>query len=739
MPANANEPIRRFIETEPLGLSGEAGEQKIWEAVRKAFNDRECIGFWRYPIFSGQSCYEADILIADREFGLVIVEVKSIRLSDIESIQGHRWQMKPGFYREYISPFEQAKLQMSKLMGYCDRYPQLREQIAQRMIVALPLITKEEWENSGFSGQLNTPPVITGNQLQGISIISRIENKAIKWGARSRLNDEQWELLLKVIGGPVLPPPPPEHPNLPTPEAEAQIVERPSRRSVIEQVQQVVGQADIDQFHIGMEIPPGPQRIRGIAGSGKTALLCQRAAHMHLKHPDWDIALVFFTRSLYTSITELVDRWLRHFSDDKVKYSLKVQQKLRVLHAWGAKDQQGLYGRICQAHNVQRLTPTDIRYQQPNEALAEACRLLLQSTSIQPMFDAILIDEGQDLVIEDDLKFEDKQPFYWMAYQALRPVSPEQPHIRRLMWAYDEAQSLDSQKIPSAPELFGSDPDFQRLVTGFYAGGIKKSEIMHRCYRTPGPILVAAHAIGMGLLRTEGMLSGITNREDWEAVGYKVEGSFLSGRQVTLHRPPSNSPNPISQLWNGPTLDFKTYNNRNEELAALAANIKQNLKHDQLRPSREILVIVLGNHRESQMWEDRVAEYLKEQGIDIYIPSAKSLNTLNPQWPNKKPNQFWHEGGVTVSRIHRAKGNEAEMVYVVGFDNVAKDEGNITLRNQVFVALTRAKAWANLSGIGDYPMFDEMRKVIESGDTFTFTFQRPPKRSIEEIDAEVEE
>jgi superfamily I DNA and RNA helicase len=45
-----------------------------------------------------------------------------------------------------------------------------------------------------------------------------------------------------------------------------------------------------------------------------------------------------------------------------------------------------------------------------------------------------------------------------------------------------------------------------------YSGGIKRSEVMRRCYRTPGQILTAAHAMGMGLLRPEGMLTGITNK-----------------------------------------------------------------------------------------------------------------------------------------------------------------------------------------------------------------------------------
>jgi superfamily I DNA and RNA helicase len=65
---------------------------------------------------------------------------------------------------------------------------------------------------------------------------------------------------------------------------------------------------------------------------------------------------------------------------------------------------------------------------------------------------------------------------------------------------------------------------------------------MKRCYRTPGPILTVAHAIGMGLLRPEGMLSGFTRQRDWEAIGYQVlQGSFSSaGQTITLYRPPGN-------------------------------------------------------------------------------------------------------------------------------------------------------------------------------------------------------
>jgi superfamily I DNA and RNA helicase len=105
-------------------------------------------------------------------------------------------------------------------------------------------------------------------------------------------------------------------------------------------VRQRLSEFDLQQEHIGKEIPPGPQRIRGIAGSGKTVLLCQKAAHIHLKHPEWDIAFVFFSRSLYHPIIAQLDKWLRRFSSGEVGYDPK-NQKFQVLHAWGAKYQPG--------------------------------------------------------------------------------------------------------------------------------------------------------------------------------------------------------------------------------------------------------------------------------------------------------------------------------------------------------------------------------------------------------------
>jgi len=331
-----------------------------------------------------------------------------------------------------------------------------------------------------------------------------------------------------------------------------------TRSSAIDEMSSQIQELSESTLAMVQQIPPGPQRIRGIAGSGKTVLLCQKAAYMHLQHPEWDIALVFFTRSLYDLMEKQVNLWLQHFSNGERKYCRQNSQ-LKVFHAWGAKDKNGLYRTICKAHEIKPF-PLDNNINVPPEKLGRVVRQLLEKLETmgnKPMFDAILIDQGNDLVVRDELKYQDKQPIYWMAWQALRPVDEKNPNQRRLIWAYDEAQSLQALNIPTAKELFGE--EYTNLVQGFHRGRIPKSIVMKRCYRTPHSILTAAHAIGMGLLRPEGILSGYTRKKSWENIGYQVTGIFNNGQEITLHRPSENSPNPIPEIWQEQVLQFNTF------------------------------------------------------------------------------------------------------------------------------------------------------------------------------------
>ena len=444
MAIGINEPNRKFITAELIGKDGEKSEEKVWEAVKEVFSKRECIGYWHYPIFSktGETRKEPDILIADKEFGIVIIEVKSITIDQIVAVNGHQWEFK-NFYTNYGSPYQQAENQLYAILGYCDREENIRCQVTGRAIVALPMITEEQWQKKGFDQLPSCPPIIFKNQLGSATLLKRIQQATPVVSGKNLLH-EQWELMLSVIGGTTVLRKPPR-------QTEEIATNGKTRSSIVNIMRERLYELDLQQVHIGSEIPPGAQRIRGIAGSGKTVLLCQKAAHMHLKHPDWDIALVFFTRALSNQIEQLVDQWMRHFSCGDVGYkdNFQAKSKLQILHAWGARNRQGFYRIVCQKHDIRPLTVTDTDYKQANEGLADVCKQLFDQVEIKPMFDAVLVDEGQDLVVDgDELKYEDKQVIYWLAYKSLRPCDPEHPEQKRLIWAYDEAQSLDTLKIP---------------------------------------------------------------------------------------------------------------------------------------------------------------------------------------------------------------------------------------------------------------------------------------------------
>jgi superfamily I DNA and RNA helicase len=709
----------KFIATELFNSKGEAGEKLVWDGVKRGFKFRECIAYWRYPIFlQGEFRKEPDILIADYQLGLIVIEVKAIKIEQLVNIQGHRWQYQ-NFYTDSGNPYQQAERQLYALLEYSDREPLLKQKVTAKAMVALPYITQAQWQEKGWHKLPNSPPILFQEQLQDAQVMIDLISKTSPLVLGSKLTPTQWELLLAVLGG--------------TPLYQSDYQRLPyspnSRRHVITQGRSRLNQLDLQQEKIAKQIPNGMQRIRGIAGSGKTVLLCQKAALMSIRHQEWQIALVFFSRSLYDSITHQVDRWIRYYTQDKINYNSQASN-LKILHAWGSKQQPGFYSTMCQAVASLPLAVPFTTSKKPNEALAEACLELLENRTIPQLFDAVLIDEAQDLMA-DNWKYQNKQPFYWLVYQSLRPVNPVNPEQKRLIWAYDELQSLASLNLPEPKEMFGE--ELGHLATGQHNQQINKTEILSRCYRTPHQVIFVAHGIVLGLLRPTGLVAGSANAEEWQTLGYKIIGNWQQNAPITLVREAANSPNIIGELWQQDTIAFTSFASRQQELTVLAQKLKQNLNQDSLQPDREILIIILGADYDTAALVKQTAIFLINQGINIYLPTHSTFNCLDTPREQRNYNQFWYPGAITISTIHRAKGQEADLVYLIGLDKIAQNESNIYLRNQLFVALTRTRAWVNVSGIGNYSLYQELSQLIESKQQIKLTvnhlFQRELRTS----------
>jgi superfamily I DNA and RNA helicase len=486
--------------------------------------------------------------------------------------------------------------------------------------------------------------------------------------------------------------------------------------------------------NLACEMPSGPQRVRGIAGSGKTRLLCQKAAYMHSEHPDWDIAYVFFTQSVFQDIQHNIERTLVGLGKEW------DPEKLQILHAWGSYNRPGLYRYICQSHGVMPLGVNDAPYKYA-KGLAFITKELLEKITITPLFDAILIDEGQDMVFkEPELQYQKKQPIYWMAYSALRPIHPQHPGVRRLIWAYDEYQNINTMEIPSAKTIFGDEEGFDKLLLGVYKGNIPKSIIMKESYRTPGPVIHAAHAICMGMLNREGMIAGPTQKAEWELLGYNVTGSFQKNSTIILERPPENSKNPLTHFQGMPPLfSFNLFSSEKEEYQTLSRTIYTLIKVHGIPPKNHILVVHLNKRHKIELLTD----FFKNYGISFYFPGESDVNvTYTPDYRDKKPRNFWENDAVTIANVNQAKGNEADFVFVIGLEDIASDPLNVQARNALFVAMTRTKGWITLMGTGDAtdPFYNEILQIWKmlKEDPFkiTFEYRGRPKYP---LDVEMEE
>ena len=325
------------------------------------------------------------------------------------------------------------------------------------------------------------------------------------------------------------------------------------------------------------------------------------------------------------------------------------------------------------------------------------------------------MDEGQDL----------PPVFYNLLLASLKPD-------KRLYWAYDEAQGIGSLIIPTSKEMFGQDSQGNSRVdvTGLYSGGIQKSHLMNRCYRTPRLLLMTAHALNMGLMRSGGPLQGVSTQQEWSNLGYKItDGNFgaasvSQGASVTITRPPQTSPHPIDQDnfpqkdALGDILTYRTFNGEDEEQQWIVEQVKQDLDLG-FQPD-DILITAL-NGDQDRGYLLKLKQKLENRGIAAYAAGLEIFP--GDRYPNRKI--FRISGKVTISNIFRAKGNEAWKVYACRFHYATqplarRQETELQKRNEAFVALTRARVWCVVTGLNQSEIFDELQQAISQAPNLTF-------------------
>lgn len=275
----------------------------------------------------------------------------------------------------------------------------------------------------------------------------------------------------------------------------------------LKELERQIANMDIWQQKAAMENIEGPQRIRGLAGSGKTIILAWKAAYLHAIHPDWDIAVTFFSRSLYQQFQELITRFYYLHSPNQLNW-----EKIQVLHSWGGWGKSGIYYKASRIAGVSPVNYSDAKSKYGMDgAFAGICKELNERlTSENPLFDAVLIDKAQDL----------PESFFKIIYKLTKPP-------KRIIWAYDELQNIKNVAVPSAKVMFGiSDEEEINFSLDNIEDEATKDNILRVCYRNPKWSLAVAHALGFGIYRkskdnTSGIVQMFDEPKIWESIGYQ--------------------------------------------------------------------------------------------------------------------------------------------------------------------------------------------------------------------------
>jgi superfamily I DNA and RNA helicase len=294
---------------------------------------------------------------------------------------------------------------------------------------------------------------------------------------------------------------------------------------------------------------------------------------------------------------------------------------------------------------------------------------------------------------------------------------------KRLVYAYDELQNLSNKSIASPEDIFGRQPDGSPIVTLQNLPNRPKQDIiLEKCYRNPGPILTAAHALGFGIYHEPSLIQMFDNAGLWEEIGYEVTaGRLHDGQDVTLARTPESSPDflqnhsPIDDL-----ISFHAFDSYQEQDLWLVSEIERNLDEDELKPN-DIMVVHCNPLTTRDATSAARAMLFK-----------KEINN-NLAGVTNSPDQFFGDKAVTFTSIYRAKGNEAALVYIINANEIFAGKELARKRNILFTAMTRSKAWVRVLGVGPLMphLVAEYKRVVDA--EFRLRFRYPTAEQRQEM------
>ncbi len=379
-----------------------------------------------------------------------------------------------------------------------------------------------------------------------------------------------------------------------------------------------------------------PRLVRGVAGSGKSVVLCNWLAKTALRlgsTPDTRIWAVYANRSLHKLLCGSIESAWARLNDGLLLGKTNFPwEQVELLHI---KDV--LAGLLPLAN--MSLETFGFNYDQAAEEFLRR----QDASQLLPRCSALFIDEAQDM-----------GPYTLRLLLSVVEQSDAQDQNSRAAHIfYDNAQNVYDAPTPKWSD-FGLD------LRG-------RSTIMRESFRSTRQIMELAINV---LERTLGK-TGLPDQQELVSLGL-LKPTLRDGESwwETL----------FSQVA-GPAPIFRCFRTRKEELEMIAKHLKHLITVDGVPPSS---MCILYNGRADDLLKAQLAPELSQWGVELSFQNSRSFT--------RKSNTL------LATTPHSYKGYESEVVVIPCVDHFVAPEGKL-LAQVLYVAMTRARSLLAIYGI----------------------------------------
>ncbi len=645
---------------------------KVFVGIIKAFGENPD-GFIYIEANLPKNTYKpADIILCDPDTGVIVIEVKGHSLEMIERVVGGtKFSINFKGHFQEIAPWDQARTVMFDIQNEFRKTFYTTKAPWFSYMIAFPDIDENQWKNKFGDNSIAFNEVIFLKDLENIKTLkSKIINRRIPYGCTNMIQNpiekERIDKVKMLFGDSAV---------LYNKKRFFRRVDEFCLGFEIDRLEQLDKYLSKEQQELSdLNIDGKPRLIRGVAGSGKTVVLANMIAKYIKKlkrqgrqsefdfdckiDPAIKIAVVCYNKTLVPLLKEKIEIsymnqtgeelkwndfiWVKNI--DSLIYDNFVNKKIINNEIWeiGTTEERSKF-----------LSKEWENYKKNNIKWEEVIK-----------FDAIFIDEGQDL----------SEVEYGLLYDLLKPSAIGEKNI---IIFYDDAQNIYGRNRPNWSEIgINITPD--------------RSSVMRECYRNTKQIINLAYNVLLGSCADEKIKVKTRSYSD---INYLKKLNLVKdyGDWIYVDFAKRNGPEPV----------FKKFKDEEDELNWVVESVKELIEKENVR-AEDILILTYTN---------KYCERLSKKFQNI-----KSIKKIINAYKKEEKNSFiFEKDALTISTIHSAKGYDASIVFIIGLDDFTdkynkcdnKEEKHFRYQTECralfYVGATRAKYLLYLSGVDDHP------------------------------------